>query len=62
MSNYQNKKKYKKQKAKDRARKAKAKKRGDAIKAENRGTKEIERIKWKNRVRYDPIRKVKDDD
>jgi hypothetical protein len=62
MSNYQNKKKYKKQKSKDRARKVKAKKRGDIIKAENRETKEIEKIKWKNRERSKPLTKVKDDD
>ena len=62
MSNYQNKKRYKKQKAKDRARKVKAKKRGDIIKAENRETKKIEKIKWKNRERFKPLRKVKDDD
>ena len=45
MSNYQNKKKYKKQKAKERARKAKQAKRSIATKAENRLEKEIEKLK-----------------
>ena len=58
MSNYQNKKKYKKQKAKERARKAKQAKRSIATKAENRLEKEIEKIKWQNRSRMTPLRKV----
>jgi len=62
MSNYQNKKRYKKQKARERAAKAKAKKRGDAIKAENRQEKVIEKIKWQNRSRITPLRKVVDEE
>ena len=62
MSNYQNKKKYKKQKARDRAAKARAKKRGDAERAKNRDEKVIEKIKWKNRSRITPLRKVVDEE
>tara|TARA_R110002051_G_scaffold195008_1_gene263257 strand:- start:144 stop:332 length:189 start_codon:yes stop_codon:yes gene_type:complete len=62
MSNYQNKKKYKKQKARDKAAKARAKKRGDAEKEKNRDEKIIERIKWKNRSRITPLRKVVDEE
>jgi len=58
MSNYQNKKKYKKQKAKERARKAKQAKRSIATKAENRLEKEIEKIKWQNRSRITPLGKA----
>ena len=62
MSNYQNKKKYKKQKARERAGKARAKKRGDAVKAENRQEKVIEKIRWQNRSRLTPLRKVVDEE
>ena len=58
MSNYQNKKKYKKQKAKERAKKVKARITSDAIKAENRAEKAIEKIQWQNRSRITPLRKV----
>jgi len=58
MSNYQNKKKYKKQKAKERAKKVKARRKSDAIKAENRAEKAIEKIQWQNRSRITPLRKV----
>jgi len=62
MSNYQNKKKYKKRKAREKAAKARAKKRGDAIKAENRQEKVIEKIRWQNRSRITPLRKVVDEE
>jgi len=62
MSNYQNKKKYKKQKAKERAKKAKARRKSDAIKAENRAEKAIEKIRWQNRSRMTPLRKVVDEE
>tara|TARA_Y100000310_G_scaffold307894_1_gene350445 strand:- start:298 stop:486 length:189 start_codon:yes stop_codon:yes gene_type:complete len=62
MSNYQNKKKYKKQKARERAAKARAKERGDATKAENRQEKVIEKIRWQNRSRITPLRKVVDEE
>ena len=62
MSNYQNKKKYKKQKARERAAKARAKERGDATKAENRQEKVIEKIRWQNRSRITPLRKVMDEE
>jgi hypothetical protein len=62
MSDYQNKKKYKKKKAKDRGRKAKAKTRGDTIKAENRHEKVIDKIRWQNRSRMTPLRKVVDEE
>jgi len=62
MSNYHNKKKYKKKKAKERARKAKARKRGDAEKAEHQEEKAIEKIQWQNRSRIRPLRKVVDEE
>jgi|TARA_R110000765_G_scaffold207583_1_gene312659 hypothetical protein len=62
MSDYNNKKKYRKQKARDRAAKARARKRGDAEKAKNREEKTIERIKWQVRPRISPIRKVVDEE
>ncbi len=62
MSNYQNKKKYKKQKARERAAKTRAKQRGDAIKAENRHEKVIDKIRWQNRPRMTPLRKVVDEE
>ena len=61
MSDYNNKKKYKKQKAKDRARKAKQARRSRAVKEENRVKKAIEKIKWQSRTRIKPLRKVKDE-
>lgn len=62
MSQYQNKRKYKKQKAKERARKLKAKRRGIAIKAENREQKAIEKLKWLHREKIKPIKKEKEDE
>tara|TARA_Y100000034_G_C6560669_1_gene242615 strand:+ start:182 stop:385 length:204 start_codon:yes stop_codon:yes gene_type:complete len=61
MSDYNNKKKYKKKKAKERARKAKQAKRSIATKAENRLEKQIEKIKWENRSRLTPLRKVSEE-
>ena len=58
MSDYQNKKKYKMKKAKERAKKVKTKRKSDAVKAENRAEKEIEKIRWQNRSRITPFRKV----
>ena len=58
MSDYNNKKKYKRKKAKERARKAKQAKRSIATKTENRLEKEIEKIKWQNRSRTTPFRKA----
>ena len=58
MSDYHNKKKYKKKKARERAGKAIAKKRGDAEKAKHREEKAIEKIKWQNRSRITPLKKV----
>ena len=57
MSNYQNKKKYRKKKAKEEARKKKQARRSRAIKAENREKKAIEKIQWQNRSRVTPLRK-----
>ena len=62
MTNYNNKRKYKKQKAKERARKAKQARRSKAIKAENRDKKAIELIQWKNRSRIAPYKKPKEED
>ena len=62
MSDYHNKKKYKKKKAKERLGKARAKRRGDAEKAKNREEKAIERIKWQARSRMTPLRKVVDEE
>jgi hypothetical protein len=58
MSDYQNKKKYKRKKAKEKARKAKQAKRSIEAKAENRLEKVIEKIKWQNRSRITPFRKA----
>ena len=58
MSDYQNKKKYKRKKAKERAKRVKAKRKSDSVKAENRAEKEIEKIRWQNRSRITPFRKV----
>ena len=58
MSDYHNKKKYKKKKARERAGKAIAKKRGDIEKTKNREEKAIEKIRWQNRSRIRPLRNV----
>jgi len=58
MSDYSNKRKYKKKKARERAGKARAKKRGDAEKAKHREEKAIDKIKWQNRSRITPLRKA----
>ena len=57
MSDYHNKRKFKKKKDRERAAKARAKKRGDAEKAKHRQEKVIEKIKWQNRSRMTPFRK-----
>ena len=62
MSNYQNKKKYKKQKARDKAAKARARRRGDSEKAKNREEKVIKKIRWQARSRMTPLRKVVDEE
>lgn len=62
MTNYNNKRKYKKQKAKEKARKAKQARRSKAIKAENRDKKAIEFIQWKNRSRISPYKKPKEEE
>ena len=62
MSDYKNKKKYKKKKTRERVGKARAKRRGDAERAKNREEKAIEKIKWKNRSRITPLRKVADEE
>jgi len=56
--NYNNKKKYKKQKAKDRARKTKQARRSRAIKRANREEKEIEKLRWIHRDKIKPTRKT----
>ena len=58
MSDYQNKKKYKRKKAKERAKRVRAKKKSDSVKAENRHEKVIDKIRWQNRSRMTPFRKV----
>jgi len=58
MSDYSNKRKYKKKKARERAGKARAKKRGDAEKAKHREEKAIDKIRWQNRSRITPLRKA----
>tara|TARA_R110000823_G_scaffold106242_1_gene224757 strand:+ start:287 stop:469 length:183 start_codon:yes stop_codon:yes gene_type:complete len=58
---YSNKKRYKKDKAKQRARKEKAIRRGCAIKADNRDQKAIEKLKWIHREKLKPVRKNIDD-
>ena len=62
MSDYQNKKKYKRKKAKERAKKVKAKRKSDSVKAENRHEKVIDKIRWQNRSRMTPLRKVVDEE
>ena len=62
MRDYNNKKKYKKKKARERAGKAIAKKRGDAEKTKHREEKAIEKIKWQNRSRITPLRKVMEEE
>jgi len=61
MSNYHNKKKYKKKKAREKTGKARAKRRGDAEKAKHREEKAIEKIRWQNRSRITPLKKVVDE-
>ena len=58
MSDYSNKRKYKKKKDRERVGKARAKKRGDAEKAKNREKKVIDKIRWQNRSRITPLRKA----
>tara|TARA_Y100000310_G_C20213762_1_gene592569 strand:- start:318 stop:506 length:189 start_codon:yes stop_codon:yes gene_type:complete len=58
MSDYSNKRKYKKKKARERVGKARAKKRGDIEKAKNREKKVIDKIRWQNRSRITPLRKA----
>ena len=60
MTNYTNKKKYRKKKAKEEARKKKQATRSRALKAENREKKAIEKIQWQNRARVTPIKKQED--
>ena len=62
MSDYQNKKKYKRKKAKERAKRVRAKKKSDSVKAENRHEKVIDKIRWQNRSRMTPLRKVVDEE
>ena len=62
MSDYHNKRKFKKKKDRERAAKARAKKRGDAEKAKHRQEKVIEKIRWQNRSRMTPLRKVVDEE
>ena len=57
MSDYSNKRKYKKKRAKELARKKKQARRSKATKTENREKKVIEKIQWQNRSRLSPIRK-----
>ena len=56
MTDYTNKKKYRKKKAKEEARKKKQARRSRAIKQENRDEKILEKIKWQSRNRITPIR------
>ena len=58
MSDYQNKKKYKRKKAKERVKRGRAKRKSDSVKAENRHEKVIDKIRWQNRSRMTPFRKV----
>ena len=60
MTNYTNKKKYRKKKAKEEARKKKQARRSRALKAENSEKKAIEKIQWQNRARVTPIKKQED--
>ena len=62
MSDYQNKKKYKRKKAKERAKRVRAKRKSDSVKAENRHEKVIDKIRWQNRSRMTPLRKVVDEE
>ena len=61
MSNYTNKRKYRKKKAKEEARKKKQARRSKAMKSENRQKKTIEKIQWKNRSRIAPVRNKEED-
>ena len=60
MSDYNNKKKYKKKKTKERIREARAKRRGNVEKEKNREEKMINKIQWQNRSRIRPLRKETD--
>ena len=62
MSDYQNKKKYKRKKAKERVKRVRAKRKSDSVKAENRHEKVIDKIRWQNRSRMTPLRKVVDEE
>ena len=57
MSDYNNKRKYKKKRAKELIRKNRQARRSEATKAENREKKVIEKIQWQNRSRLSPIKK-----
>ena len=61
MSDYNNKRKYKKKRAKELIRKKRQARRSKAIKEENREKKVIEKIQWQNRSRISPITNDEED-
>jgi Skp family chaperone for outer membrane proteins len=61
MSDYNNKRRYKKKQAKELNRKKRQARRSKATKEENREKKVIEKIQWQNRSRIAPIRNDEED-
>ena len=61
MTDYSDKKRYRKKKAKELIRKKRQARRSKATKEENREKKVIEKIQWQNRSRIAPIRNDKED-
>ena len=62
MSSYQNKKKYRKLKAKQKARDKKVVRRREALREEAKVKKQIERMQWDARDKTAPYRKPKEED
>ena len=62
MSSYQNKKKYRKLKAKQKARDKKVARRREALREESKVKKQIERIQWDARDKTNTYRKPKEED
>lgn len=60
MSNYNNKKKYKKRIANEKKRQRRQLRRSKAIKASRKSDEEIERLKWQYREKLTPVRKPKE--
>ena len=60
MSDYSNKRKYKKKRAKELIRKKRQARRSEATKTKNQEKKVIEKIQWQNRSRITPIKKQED--